>query len=120
MKHQAVVGCHFLLNGNSIGLGCKSKSWMNAMKLCHDITPDKPVSVIKNWIWMNIKMDELNLIKKPEYLIWSTDVIWDYRESTSVRSQLFIRLHKNYIFEAEDAFYVLVGSGRLQDMQIPF
>lgn len=120
MKHNPFVARHFLMNGDSVGLGCKDTKWRKLMRFCHELNPNLPVNVVRDWLWVNVKFDEVCQKFSPSYLIWSNNVLWSYDELPNVRSKLFVRCHKKCIFEAEDGFYILVGDGRLQDMRLIF
>ena len=101
----------FHTKGEECGLGCDEsnldKLWTKAIELAGI---NKSVYAVKNWVWMDIEIEEEQLsIVKADYVLRSNSRNFDIGDW--VRTSPIVNFKDNCICETLNSFYILVGKG---------
>lgn len=106
--------------GDPFDIGCSDDQFFTMIKSARRNNPQKPIRILKDWIWWQIeyRQEELNRLTEnglQPVRIRADQVLLDetkmYEQDHWIITSLLVEIRHNCLFESEDVTYILAGPG---------
>lgn len=110
----------FSNSGDPIDIGCKETDVDKYRALAREINSNKPITIVSGWTWWDLELNAEQLeavisMGGLPVVLKITHVITDDRKRFDgdgwVRTSLLKQFHSPAVFETQNTFYILVGTG---------
>lgn len=111
--------------GDLYDIGCSENQLYTMIKRARRNNPQKPIRILKDWIWWHIeypqaKLDHLKENGLQPVRIRADSVLWDdtslYEPDHWIITSLLVEFRHNCLFESEDVTYILCGPGTRKNL----